>query len=115
MSSRRPSRRVRPFWGAHDPLQTIPATEYVPAITGRPVGCDGKAQCPFHAGGQERTPSLHAYPDDGGWYCYGCDAGGDIYVLAAMQYALDHRRDFPEIRRRLAADLLGAIEGGVAA
>jgi hypothetical protein len=104
-----PVRQVRPFWAAHDPLQTIPAVEYVPAITGRPVGRDGKARCPFHAGGEERTPSLHAYPDDHGWFCFGCDRGGDIYVFAAMQYGLDHRRDFPEIKRRIASDLLGAL------
>jgi hypothetical protein len=97
-----------------DPLQSIPAFEYVPALTGRPVGRDGKAQCPFHGGGEERTPSLHAYPDDQGWFCFGCDKGGDIYTLGAMLYRLDGRRDFPTIKRRIAADLLGTI-GGVAA
>jgi hypothetical protein len=98
-----------------DPIQSIPAIEYVPAITRRPVGRDGKAQCPFHAGGQERTPSLHAYADDQGWFCFGGDKGGDVYTLGAMLYGLDSRRDFREIKRRIASDLLGAIEGGVAA
>jgi hypothetical protein len=101
-----------------DPLAAIPADEYVPLLLGRPLGRDGKTQCPFHAGGQERTPSLHVYPDDRGWTCFGgCPApagrdhfGGDIYTFGAALYGLDVRRDFPAIRRRLAADLLGATE-----
>lgn len=109
------TRRVDP---SDDALRAIPATEYVPALTGRPVGRDGKTSCPFHGGGNERTPSLHVYPDDRGWTCFGsCPApggrdhlGGDIYVFGAALYGLDTRRDFPEIRRRLAADLLRAGE-----
>jgi hypothetical protein len=101
-----------------DPLMAIPAAEYVPILTGNPVGRDGKATCPFHGGGQERTPSLHAYPDaEQGWACFGsCPApsgkkhfGGDIYTFGAVLYGLDPHRDFPEIRRRLAADLLREV------
>ena len=72
------------------------------------MGRDGKAQCPWHGGGDERTPSLHCY-DDGGFYCYGCGVGGSIIDLGARLYGLEPRgRGFHEIRRRLAADLLGA-------
>ena len=40
-----------------------------------------KITCPFHSGGQEKTPSLHLYPD-GGWYCFGsCQEGGDVISL----------------------------------
>ena len=98
-----------------DPLRTIPAIEYVPALTGREPGRDGKVACPFHAGGQERTPSLHLYGE--GWTCFGsCQPlrpdrnrrGGDVYVFGGLLYGLDWRdRDqFLEIRRRLAAELL---------
>ncbi|MGA2926584.1 MAG: bifunctional DNA primase/polymerase, partial [Solirubrobacteraceae bacterium] len=69
-----------------DPLRRIPASEYVPILTGRPVDRHGYVQCPFHRGGNERTPSLRAYADpDRGWKCFaaGCDAGGDVYWLAA--------------------------------
>ena len=35
----------------------------------------------FH---EDRTPSLHVYPEPGrGWYCYGCGRGGSVYDLAA--------------------------------
>jgi hypothetical protein len=90
-----------------DPLLTIAAETYVPALTGREVGRDGKVQCPFHGGGEERTPSLHVYPDDRGWFCFGCERGGTIYDLGALIYGLEPRgAGFHEIRRRLAADLL---------
>jgi hypothetical protein len=101
----RPSKRE----DTPDPLLGIPATEYVPALTGRVVGQDRKATCPFHAGGHERTPSLHAYDDPGkGWYCWGCDEGGDLYSFAAKLYDLDPRRDFPAIKQRLVDELRGA-------
>ncbi|MHB1539278.1 MAG: CHC2 zinc finger domain-containing protein [Solirubrobacteraceae bacterium] len=90
-----------------DALLAFPASEYVPALTGRTVGCDGKARCPFHGEGHERTPSLHCYAQpDAGWFCFGCDRGGDIYTFAATLYGLDARGDFPALRRRLAAELL---------
>ncbi len=98
-----------------DPLLEIPATEYVPLLTGRPLGRDGKTVCPFHAGGQERTPSLHAYPGDGGWACFGsCPAppgcrhlGGDIIAFGAALYGIEPRGSgYHEIRQRIAADLL---------
>jgi hypothetical protein len=93
-----------------DALAAIPASEYVEVLVGR-LSRDGKTTCPFHGGGQERTPSLHAYPDPRrGWFCYGCDDGGDIFTLGAKLYGLAVRRDFPEIRRRLAADLLRATD-----
>ena len=88
-----------------DPLLAIPASEYVPLLTGRDVGRDGKARCPLH---EDRTPSLHAYPDPSrGWTCFGCGAGGTIYDLAARLYGIEPRgRGFHDLRRRLADELL---------
>ncbi len=113
-SERAPSLPTRPLPGRagdeQDPLLAIPAAEYVPALIGRPVGRDGKAQCPFHAGGQERTPSLHAYPDDRGWYCWPCQAGGTIIDLGARLYGIEPRgAGYHELRRRLAGELLDAL------
>lgn len=93
-----------------DALLDVPATIYAPSLTGRQLGTDGKLQCPFHSGGGERTPSLHAYPDDRGWYCFGCEAGGTIIDFGARLYRLAPRgASYHELRRRLATDLLGAI------
>lgn len=109
-----PERRAQPAPAAtprratdHDELLTIPASEYVPLLTGHQVGRDGKAICPLH---DERTPSLHAYPDDQGWWCFGCQRGGTIIDLGAAIYGINPRgRGFHDIRRRLASDLLSAV------
>lgn len=59
------------------------------------------ARCPFHGGGQERTPSFKV--DGGGrWYCFACSKGGD--VLTFMQEM--HGGTFPEVLRQ-AAGLAG--------
>lgn len=36
----------------------------------------GYIQCPFHAG--DDHGSLKIYPDNRGWHCFGCNAGGSI-------------------------------------
>ena len=89
-----------------DPLRDIPAATYVPLLTGQQLGRDGKVQCPFH---EDWNPSLHAYDSDGGWYCFQCREGGSIIDLGARLYGIEPRgRGFHDIRRRLAADLLGS-------
>ncbi|MGA2927192.1 MAG: bifunctional DNA primase/polymerase [Solirubrobacteraceae bacterium] len=96
---------------ADDPLRAIPASEYVPALTGREVDRHGYVQCPFHNGGRERTPSLRAYEDpDRGWRCYAtsCGAAGDVYSLAARLRGLDRTpggREFVRLRYELAEQL----------
>lgn len=73
-----------------DMLLEIPAAEYIPALTGHAVNAQGFARCPFHSGGNERTPSLKAHGAN--WACYGrCEPlpgrtrlGGSIYTFAAM-------------------------------
>lgn len=74
---------------ASDALKEIPAAEYVPLLSGRPIERGGFVRCPFHKGGDERTPSLKVYETT--WACFGCEAppgkralGGDIYVFAAL-------------------------------
>jgi hypothetical protein len=81
---------------------------YVEALTGRERGRDRKVGCPFHA---DRTPSLHAFDDpERGWFCFGCEQGGDIYAFGALLWGLERRgSDFLEIRRRLESELLPAL------
>ena len=43
------------------------------------------ARCLFHA---EKTPSMCLYPDDGGFYCFGCHAHGDATALYAQALSL---------------------------
>lgn len=35
----------------------------------------GVMMCPFH---KEKTASLKLYPENRGWYCFGCGAGGSV-------------------------------------
>jgi hypothetical protein len=91
-----------------DPLLAIAPAMYLQLLTGREVGRDGKATCPFHAGGQEHTPSLHAYatPEEG-WTCFAGCGGGTIIDLGALLYGIEPRgAGYHEIRRRLLDALL---------
>jgi hypothetical protein len=101
---------------ADDPLLAIEPAVYVEALTGRQVGRDGKAACPFHV---DTRPSLHAYRDPAdGWACYSARCwrgdrpnGGDIYDIAGQLWGLPARgRDFIELRRRLYELLLPGVE-----
>lgn len=97
-----------------DPLRTIPAAVYVPKLSGREASRTGFVQCPFHKGGQERTPSLGM--DGTLWACYGaCQPlggkrvmGGNVYDFAGLlwDYPLPLRgTDFIEAKGRIAREL----------
>ncbi len=51
--------------------------------------------CPFHP---ERTPSFNVTPDKQMYYCFGCQAGGNVFTFL-MEY---ERTDFPTAVRSLA-------------
>jgi DNA primase len=51
--------------------------------------------CPFHA---ERTPSFNVTPEKGMYYCFGCQAGGNV-ITFLMEY---QKLAFPEALRALA-------------
>lgn len=36
-------------------------------------------KCPFHGGGNERTPSFAVHPVKKTWHCHACDASGGVY------------------------------------
>jgi hypothetical protein len=72
--------------------EPVPATIYVPALTGREPDERGYIVCPFHKGGQERTPSFKVYDQDAdgrtGWACYPCGVSGHARQLAALVLGL---------------------------
>jgi hypothetical protein len=88
-----------------DPLLSVPPPVYFERLTGLRVGRSGKLRCLFH---DDRSPSLHVYPEAGrGWYCFGCGRGGSVYDLAALLWGRDTRGgDFLELRRELEKLLL---------
>ncbi|MGH2894063.1 MAG: CHC2 zinc finger domain-containing protein, partial [Solirubrobacteraceae bacterium] len=83
-------------------LLAIPASTYVPALTGRQPNRAGKIHCPFH---DDHSPSLQLY--DHGWYCFGrCRTGGSVYDFGALLYGLDTKgHQFLALRQRLAEEL----------
>ena len=89
-----------------DVLRLVSPPEYIAALIEEEVPPSGMVRCPFH---EDRTPSLRAYADaSAGWYCFSCAAGGSIYDFGAALFELGTRgSDFIELRRRLAAALLG--------
>jgi len=46
------------------------------------------ALCPL-PGHDEKTPSFVVYPGDRGFWCYGCQRGGDVVDLARFAWDLD--------------------------
>jgi len=91
-----------------DSLLNIAPPTYVEALTGIEVPRNGMIRCPFHADGQERTPSCKVYDDtDRGWYCFACARGGTIYDFAGEMWGYHTRgRAFVELRRRINETLL---------
>src|SRR5512133_4403042 len=53
--------------------------DYVPL---KKAGNTWKGLCPFHG---EKTPSFTVNPDKGCFYCFGCQAGGDVFKFVEMQ------------------------------
>ncbi len=54
----------------------------------RSVGNKWVARCPL-PDHEDRSPSFTVYPDEGGWFCYGCLRGGDVVELARFAWAYD--------------------------
>lgn len=46
------------------------------------------ALCPIH---KEKTPSFYIYPESNRYYCFGCQAKGDVINLAMILYGLDFK------------------------
>ena len=50
------------------------------------AGANFKGRCPFH---NEKTPSFFVSPDRGSYYCFGCQAKGDIFTFVEEFEGLD--------------------------
>jgi DNA primase len=50
------------------------------------AGNNFKARCPFH---NEKTPSFFVSPDRGSYYCFGCQAKGDIFTFVQEFESID--------------------------
>ncbi len=66
--------------------------DYVPL---KKSGATWKGLCPFHG---EKTPSFHVNADKGFFYCFGCQAGGNVFKFVELQ----EKVGFPDAVRLLA-------------
>ena len=78
----RPRRRTRFTPRPDDELTTIAPPRYFALLCGADVpDSGGYVPCPLH---EEGTPSCMVWPDERGWWCFGCQRGGGIYDLASL-------------------------------
>ncbi|HEX6567597.1 MAG TPA: DNA primase, partial [Acidimicrobiales bacterium] len=75
---------------ASDIVQIV--TEYTPL---RRVGRQWSGLCPFHS---EKTPSFSVNPNENVFYCFGCQARGDVFDFVMEKEQVD----FPSAVERLA-------------
>ena len=52
------------------------------------AGASWKGRCPFH---NEKTPSFFVSPERGSYYCFGCQASGDIFTFVEEFEGLDFK------------------------
>lgn len=57
--------------------------ENLPGIELQRSGRRLRGLCPFH---EERSPSFTVYPDGGGFFCFGCNKGGDSIAFVQLKY-----------------------------
>lgn len=74
--------------------QAVPI-EGIAGLEVRRAGRLYRGLCPFH---EERSPSFTIYPNGGGFFCFGCGAGGDAIEFLRLK----HGRTFPEAVKFLA-------------
>jgi len=88
-SSRRRPRA--PSGGPQDSYWRIPPPEYFAKLAGVSVLRSGYVLCPSSRH-TEKTASCRVWPESaGGWWCFGCGAGGPIYDLASADARRPHR------------------------
>ena len=61
-----------------------------------------KGRCPFH---NEKTPSFFVSPDRGSYYCFGCQAKGDIFTFVQEFEGLDFIGSLKVLAERAGVEL----------
>ena len=69
--------------------ESLPIEEVLSSyIKLEPAGSNFKAKCPFH---NEKTASFFVSPGRGNYYCFGCNASGDIFTFVEEFEGLDFK------------------------
>jgi DNA primase len=67
-------------------------------------------RCPFHSGGQEKTPSFTVDPDQKLYYCFGCRKGGGIIDFVMEMEKTSYPETIKNLARKFGVEL--SYEGG---
>lgn len=67
------------------------------------AGSNYKARCPFH---NEKTPSFFVSPARGSYYCFGCNAKGDIFSFVEQFEGLDFVGALKVLAQRAGVELV---------
>ncbi|SMP42066.1 DNA primase [Desulfonatronum zhilinae] len=68
----------------------------------RPNGERWSGPCPFH---QETKPSFHVNPGQGFYYCFGCQASGDVIDFYARINGLDFKQALTQLAKETGVEL----------
>ena len=72
--------------------EVVPTIDLADRLCGpcqmRRLGEKWTARCPL-PDHEDRSPSFVVYPGDGGWWCFGCQRGGDVVDLARLAWGID--------------------------
>jgi DNA primase len=63
-------------------------------------------RCPFHGGGQEKTPSFKVDPDKKLFYCFGCQKGGSILNFVMEMDKLSYPEAIEAMAKRFSVTLV---------
>ena len=66
------------------------------------VNVHGQCKCPFHGGGNEKTPSMMVYPKNRGYHCFACGETGDGIMFVQRYFNLS----FKDACRKMNQDFL---------
>ncbi len=72
---------------------------YVPL---KRAGSNYNGLCPFHS---EKTPSFTVFPDNQSFFCFGCEAGGDVFTFIMRSENLDYKGSLEFLAKRSGVEL----------
>ena len=82
--------------------QLVPMSEAIKRYGFQPNRA-GFISCPFHA---EKTASLKIFPNNRGWHCFGCHAGGSVFDFVERLFGVGFQDAIRMIDRDFGLGLL---------
>ena len=71
-------------------IKRLLTARQVAEFYGFQVNRSGFMKCPWHSG--DHTASLKLYDGEGGWHCFGCNAGGSVIDFVMRLFDLNFRQ-----------------------